>query len=95
MPAMKDRCVVIPLEKKDIINTVRALPRLPSESGIIDIQWKRKVGYKNTHLHAKVEPARIFNALEFLRECGNKHYQNTQSREEYEKRCTTDDPEGF
>ena len=44
MPAVKDQVVVIPLEDKDIENTVRSLPRLPSESGIIDIQWKRRVG---------------------------------------------------
>ena len=63
MPAMKDKCIVIPLEGKDIQETVECLPRLPSESGIIDIQWKRRVGQKNAHLEAKVDPAIIFNAL--------------------------------
>ena len=38
MPAIKDRCVVIPLDARDVLNTVISLPRLPSESGIIDIQ---------------------------------------------------------
>merc|ERR1712030_88771 len=71
MPAIKDKCVVIPLEGRDVLNTVESLPRLPSESGIIDIQWKRKVGLKNTHLQAKVDPNKIFNALNFLKEQGH------------------------
>ena len=37
MPAMKDQCVVIPLSSSDVLNTCESLPRLPSESGIIDI----------------------------------------------------------
>ena len=95
MPAMKDRCVVIPLEKKDIEDTVKSLPRLPSESGIIDIQWKRRVGQKNAHLQSKVDPTKIFNALQFLKDSGNPHYTNTQSREEFEERCQNEDPIGF
>ena len=31
MPAMKDKCIVIPLDGKDIQETVECLPRLPSE----------------------------------------------------------------
>ena len=77
------------------MNTVESLPRLPSESGIIDIQWKRRIGQRNAHLQAKVDPNRIFNALEFLRKCGNKYYMNTQSRDEYENRCQNEDPVGF
>ena len=95
MPAMKDKCIVIPLDKKDIQDTVDSLPRLPSESGIIDIQWKRRVGQKNAHLQAKVDPTRLFNALQFLKDCGNPHYINTQTREEYEARCQNEDPVGF
>ena len=41
MPAMKDKCVVIPLESKDISDTIEKLPRIPSQSGIIDIHWNR------------------------------------------------------
>ena len=87
MPAMKDKCIVIPLEGKDIKDTVESLPRLPSESGIIDIQWKRRVGQKNAHLHAKVDPARIYNALQFLKEKGNIYYQDVQHLDDYEARC--------
>ena len=95
MPAIKDKCVVIPIDCVDVLNTVQSLPRLPSESGIIDIQWKRRMGQKNAHLQAKVEPARIFRALEFLRASGNEHYVDTNSREEYEARCLAEDPDGY
>ena len=74
---------------------MESLPRLPSESGIIDIQWKRRVNQKNAHLQAKVDPTRIFNALEFLKTTGNKHYQTAQNRADYEARCRSNDPEGF
>jgi hypothetical protein len=96
MPAMKGQCVVIPLDGQDILNNVESLPRLPSESGFIDILWKRKIGMKNAHLGpTKVDPTRIFDALQFLKACGNKHYLDTQSREEYEARCQAEDPNGF
>ena len=95
MPAIKDKCVVIPIDCVDVLNTVQSLPRLPSESGILDIQWKRRLGQKNAHLQAKVEPARIFRALEFLRASGNEHYADTSSREEYEERCLAEDPDGY
>ena len=95
MPAIKDKCVVIPIDCVDVLNTVQSLPRLPSESGIIDIQWKRRMGQKNAHLQAKVEPARIFRALDFLRASGNEHYVDTSSREEYEARCLVEDPDGY
>ena len=76
-------------------NTVESMPRLPSESGIIDIQWKRRLAMKNIHLQAKVDPDKLFRTLEFLKACGNPHYQETQTREEYEERCRAIDPIGF
>ena len=95
MPAVKDKCIVIPLEKNDVINNVESLPRLPSESGIIDIQWKRRLGQKNYHLQAKVDPTKLFEAIQFLKYCNNKYYVNTKNREEYEARCKEQDPDGY
>ena len=93
MPAMKDKCIVIPLDTRDVLNNVKSLPRLPSESGIIDIQWKQTQSQSNAHLQAKVDPVRLFNALEFLKLSGNKYYQTTEDREDYEARCSTNDPD--
>ena len=50
---------------------------------------------KNCHLEAKVNPSKIFDALQFLKSCGNPNYQTIQSREEYEARCMAEDPDGF
>ena len=95
MPAMKDKCIVVPRETKDIYDTVEALPRIPSQSGIIDIHWKRQLSQKSSHLQAKVSPERIFKALEFLKACGNQFYQQIKSQDEYERECMTDDPDCF
>ena len=57
--------------------------------------WKRRQGQKNCHLQAKVDPTKIFQALHFLKSCGNPHYQNIQSRDNYEARCLSEDPDGF
>jgi hypothetical protein len=95
MPAVKDKCIVIPMQASDINSTVESLPRLPSETGIIDIQWKRRIGQKNAHLQAKVDPDKIFRALKFLRAQKNPFYQNIRSRSEYEARCLLEDPEGY
>ena len=95
MPAMKDQCVVIPLSGSDILNTVESLPRLPSESGILDIHWKRRIQLKTTHLQAKVDPNRLFNALEFLKKSGNKYYEATQTLDEFKSKCNLEDPDGY
>ena len=92
MPAIKDK---IPLEDKDILKTVKSLPWLPSENDIIDIHWKRGVGQKNCHLQAKVHPNKIFQALDFLKNCGNQHYQTLERKENYEPRCLSEDPDGY
>ena len=96
MPAMKDKCIVIPLERGDVYNTVESMPRLPSESGIIDIQWKRRVSQKNAHLQARVDPEKLFRTLQFLKALGNPHYQRgITNQDEYIARCQTQDPIGY
>ena len=95
MPAIKDKCIVVPLEETDILNTVESLPRLPSQSGIIDVQWKSRVGQKNAHLQAKVDPFKLFEALKFLKKCGNKHYSESMNLEDYKRRCEHEDPDGY
>jgi ATP-dependent DNA helicase PIF1 len=96
MYAVKDKCIVVPIEETNIHATIESLPRLPSEAGILDVHWKRRISAKNSHLtNRKVIPDKIFNALEFLRTRGNRYYQKIQTREEYEKNCQTYDPEGY
>ena len=58
-PAMKDKTVNIPLLDSDVMNTVKSLPRTPSEAGIIPVNLKRKTSYKNHHLCQYVSVEKI------------------------------------
>merc|ERR1711942_380149 len=49
-PAMKDKTINIPINEADVVNTIKQLPRLPKEAGIIPINLKRKKCYKNSHI---------------------------------------------
>ena len=93
--ALKDRVVNIPIEKENIINTITQLPRLPAESGLVEIKLKRKMAYKNNHKREFVDPNKIFKALEFLKACGHPGYKDFNSREEYLARCKSSDEEGY
>ena len=61
----------IPIEKESIINTIQKIPRLPTESGLVEIKLKRKMTYKNNHKREFVDPNKIFKALEFLKASGH------------------------
>ena len=74
-PAMKDRTVNIPIFEADVLKTVEALPRTPSEAGIIPVNLKRRMQYKQTHKTQYVSVPKILKALETLKNLGNKYYQ--------------------
>ena len=93
--ALKDRVINIPIEKETIINTITKLPRLPTESGLVEIKLKRKMTYKNNHKREFVDPNKIFKALEFLKTSGHPGYQDFDTREEYFARCKDEDEEGY
>ena len=46
--ALKDRIVNVPVKDDDVLNTMMKLPRTPNEAGLIEVDLKRKVEYKNT-----------------------------------------------
>ena len=95
MAAVKDKIVNIPIGDEDVLNTVQALPRTPSEAGLVEVKLKRKLEYKNYHQYEYIDPEKIFQALKYLKDSGNPHYQFFDDRNEFEKRCKSDDPEGF
>ena len=55
---------------------------------------KAELAKKNAHLQAKVDPFKLFEALKFLKKCGNKHYSESMNLEDYKKRCEYEDPDG-
>ena len=49
-PAMKDKTINIPVFESDVLRTIDSLPKTPSAAGIIPINFKRKLKYKNAHI---------------------------------------------
>ena len=94
-PAMKDKIVNVPIYEADILDTVTSLPRTPAEAGIIPVKLKRKVEYKNSHKIQYVSVKKVFQALQTLKNMGNKYYQFVPEPEEFKERCKAMDIEGF
>ena len=81
--------VSVPVQPGDIMNTVKQLPRLPSEAGLIPVKLKRKKQYKEADKRMKgmIRPEKIFQALQYLREQGHPSYNFYDSKEDYLARC--------
>ena len=94
-PAMKDRTVNIPIFEADVLNTVKSLPRTPNEAGIIPVNLKRKVSYKNIHLVQYVSVTKIMKALSTLKELGNEYYQFVPHTDNFENKCREQDIDSF
>ena len=61
-----------PIFDQDILNTVQSFPRTPEEAGIIPVKLKRKLEYKNDHIEQYISTKKIFEALNTLKNLGNK-----------------------
>ena len=94
-PAMKDRTVNIPVFEADVLKTVESLPRTPSEAGIIPVNLKRRMNYKQNHKTQYVSVPKILKALETLKGLGNKYYQFIPDFDAFKNRCKETDTEGF
>ena len=97
MAAVKDRIVNVPINEDDIKKTIKALPRTPTEAGIIPVKLKRKENFKNTHIEEYISIPKIKLALRTLKKLGHKYYQflHNKDLESFEDRCATSDAEGF
>ena len=61
MTALKDKIVNIPIKDDDIVNTITSLPRTPEEAGLIEVDLKRKVEYKNSHVKQLINPKKTIH----------------------------------
>ena len=95
MAGCKDRLINIPINDKDVLNTVEKLPRTPKEAGLLEIKLKRKMEYENFHKKEFVNPTKIFTALQFLREKKHPSYLFFEELNDYENRCKVSDPLGY
>ena len=69
--ALKDKIINIPVKEDDILNTMTSLPRTPDEAGLIEVDLKRKVEYKNSHIKQLINPKKCYRMLELLKRKGN------------------------
>merc|ERR1719209_544453 len=89
------RMISIPVGPADIMNTVKQLPRLPNEAGLVPIKLKRKKEYKSHEKQEEIRPEQIFLALRYLRKAGNPFYQFYDDKETYLARCRIKDQRGL
>ena len=95
MPAGKGRMISIPVGPTDIMNTVKQLPRLPSEAGVVPIKLKRKKEYRSHEKNEMIRPEQIFLALRYLRKAGHRDYQFYDEKDAYLARCRIKDQRGL
>ncbi|CAG2210050.1 unnamed protein product [Mytilus edulis] len=69
-----------------------ALPRTPTEAGIIPVKLKRKLQYKGHHIHQTIQPQAIRHGLSWLKR-HNKYYTNVQIDETWEQRSRDEEEE--
>ena len=74
-----------------MVNTVTRLPRTPNEAGLIEVDLKRKIEFKNSHLRKLIDPEKCFRMLELLKREGNVHYQFYDDYNIYTERCKRQD----
>ena len=72
---MKDKVINVPVQDESIVNTVTKLPRPPEEAGLIEVELKRKLEYKNSHIKQLINPEKCYNMLKLLKRSGNPYYQ--------------------
>ena len=93
--ALKDKIINIPVNEDDIVNTITSLPRTPDEAGLIEVDLKRKVEYKNSHIKQLINPMKCYRMLELLKSKGNRHYQFYDDYNTYTERCKKTDFKGY
>ena len=83
-----DRLVNIPIGEQDVVNTLKNLPRTPSEAGLISVSLKRKLDYKTTHIKQLIDIKKIYKFLHHLKyEAKNKYYQFYDDYNVFMERC--------
>ena len=99
MEALKGKVTLVPIEGEDIVKTVAAgdaLPRTPTESGLVTYELRKKQEYRQTVGRPQlVNPKSLVEALRVLKESGNPYFQlDIEDVDKYFERCAEDDPQG-
>ena len=81
-----DKCVNVPLFCNDLLKTLNKLcplPRNPEDSGLIEVQLKRKLEYKNIVLKRYVNRDHLLEAVRILKESGHPGYQDVEINDRF------------
>ena len=92
---VKNRLVNVPIFESDIEETIKSLPRTPSQAGLVKVKLKRKKSMKNTHMEQYIDVNKIKKALNLLISLDNPHYRNMSIVENYEDFVLDNDLEGY
>ena len=93
--ALKDRVINVPINDEDIVKTVNLLPRTPKEAELIGVSLKRKLEYKSKHQSQLVNPSKIFQMLDLLKNSGNPYYQFYENADTFQERYRMTDPDEY
>ena len=92
LPAGKQRCIHGPAvnvpSKLDSLFTI--LPRLPSQSELIPLKFKRKLSYKGYYMYDFITPDKLTNALRWLK-ANNPLYANVEINDDWIKQALAND----
>ena len=91
---MVDKAINVPIPESSVLNTIEKLPRTPTDAGLISVNLKRKKEYNKSHISQLINPQRIYNMLEKLKNSKNPHYKFYEDFSTYKERCIQNDPKG-
>ena len=83
---IRDKLVNVPINDNDLLKTLSnltKLPRGPDNGGLLPVKLKRKVEYKNFVLEAYIDPTKLINTVNVLKELGHPGYANVTINEDF------------
>ena len=95
MSALKDKTVSVPIEPSDVTETLRQLPRTPTEARLAVVQLKRRLNYPGVHSQQLIDVKNVKKALRTFMEMKNPYYASIAEDNDFKQRCRETDPEGF
>ena len=92
LPSGKQRCihgpaVNIPINVDKVVTT---LPRLPNQTHLIPLKFKRKLAYKDHYLYDFITPQKILDALRWLK-MNHPQYSNVTVNDKWSEQCKKQD----
>ena len=93
---MIDKTVNVPIPSEEISQTLKQLPRVPTNASIIPVQLKRMKSLKNIHRQEYIDCHKIIKAIETMKKLGNPYYKDLAlNSDDYFKNCKESNNENF